>query len=127
MVFPNFNLIGDHVARVQVHRRRQVRDRDAAARLNVRARGHLFALAAARWSAAGRWRYSLENERTLDSQAGLQYETCCWALRTSYRRYIATTAGEYSSGVYVQLALKGLGQIGSGGTGLLQSDSDFYE
>lgn len=80
-----------------------------------------------RWSAAGRWRYSLEDERTLDSQAGLQYETCCWALRTSYRRYIATTAGEYSSGVYVQLALKGLGQIGSGGSSLLQSDNDLYK
>ncbi|WP_162932577.1 LPS-assembly protein LptD [Solimonas sp. K1W22B-7] len=80
-----------------------------------------------RWSAAGRWRYSVDDNQTLDSQAGLQYETCCWTMRTSYRRYIATTAGEYSSGVYVQLVLKGLGQIGSGGSSLLQSDSDFYQ
>lgn len=80
-----------------------------------------------RWSMAGRWRYSLRDSQTLDTQAGLQYETCCWALRSSYRRYIATTAGEYSSGIYLQLVLKGLAQIGSGGSGLLQQDSEFYQ
>lgn len=79
-----------------------------------------------RWSAAGRWRYSLQDSRSLDAQAGLEYETCCWALRTSYRRYIATAAGEYDTGIYVQLELKGLTRVGTGFPGLLPADSNFY-
>jgi len=81
---------------------------------------------ARRWSMAGRWRYSLQDSQTLDAQAGLEYETCCWALRSSYRRYIATAAGEYSTGIYFQLELKGLTRIGTGFPGLLPADSDFY-
>lgn len=78
------------------------------------------------WAAAARWRYSLREEQTLDTQAGLEYETCCWTLRTSYRRYIATTSGEYSTGIYIQLELKGLTRIGTGFAGLLPADSEYY-
>ncbi|HSW11627.1 MAG TPA: LPS assembly protein LptD [Solimonas sp.] len=86
----------------------------------------LFTPLVQRWSAAARWRYSLADSQTLDTQAGLEYETCCWALRTSWRRYIATSGGEYSTGIYFQLELKGLTRIGTGFTGLLPSDSNFY-
>ena len=71
------------------------------------------------WRAAGRWRYSIEDNRTLDVLGGLEYETCCWALRTSYRRYVANTSGKFDNGVYVQLELKGMTRIGTGFTGLL--------
>jgi LPS-assembly protein len=66
------------------------------------------------WSLAGRWRYSLQDGQSLDTQAGLEYDTCCWALRSSFRRYIATAAGEYSNGIYLQLEFKGLARVGSG-------------
>jgi LPS-assembly protein len=72
-----------------------------------------------RWRVAGRWRYSVADNRTLDLLTGIEYETCCWALRTSYRRYVASTSGQFNSGVYVQLELKGLTRIGTGFTGLL--------
>lgn len=65
-------------------------------------------------SLAGRWRYSLRDRQSLDAYAGLEYETCCWALRTSYRRYIASTDGSFNSGIYLQLELKGLARLGSG-------------
>ncbi|PTU32735.1 LPS-assembly protein LptD [Stenotrophobium rhamnosiphilum] len=71
------------------------------------------------WRAAGRWRYSIEDNRTLDVLGGLEYETCCWALRTSYRRYVANTSGRFDNGIYVQLELKGMTRIGTGFTGLL--------
>ncbi len=71
------------------------------------------------WRAAGRWRYSIEDNRTLDVLGGLEYETCCWALRTSYRRYIANTSGKFDNGIYVQLELKGMTRLGTGFTSLL--------
>ncbi len=71
------------------------------------------------WRVAGRWRYSIQDHRSLDILGGLEYETCCWALRTSYRRYIANTTGRFDNGVYVQLELKGMSRLGTGFTSLL--------
>lgn len=71
------------------------------------------------WRIAGRWRYSIADNRTLDVLGGLEYETCCWAVRTSYRRYIANTSGRFDNGVYIQLELKGMSRIGTGFTSLL--------
>lgn len=71
------------------------------------------------WRVAGRWRYSIANSRSLDALAGIEYDTCCWALRTSYRRYIASASGKYNSAIYLQLELKGLARIGGGFDGLL--------
>ncbi len=65
-------------------------------------------------SLSARWRYSLRSNLSLDTYAGLEYDTCCWAVRTSYRRYIASSDGRLNSGIYVQLELKGLARLGSG-------------
>jgi LPS-assembly protein len=70
-------------------------------------------------SVLGRWRYSRDDYRTLEALAGLEYQTCCWALRTAYRRYQFNTDLEYTTGVYVQLELKGLTRIGTGFEALL--------
>ncbi len=77
------------------------------------------------FSLAGRLRYSLEEEQTLDAYAGLRYETCCWAANVAMRRYISDSQGNFNNGVYVQLELKGLGQIGSGFPNL-RVDDDVY-
>jgi LPS-assembly protein len=74
------------------------------------------------FSAIGRWRYSVRDGNSLDTIASLQYETCCWALRTSYRRYVADTQGRFNAGVYLQLELKGLARIGSGLTNLFPDE-----
>jgi LPS-assembly protein len=66
-----------------------------------------------------RWRYSLPDQRSLDSLVGLSYETCCWGVNASYRRYISNTAGDDNTGVYIQLELKGLARIGTGVQNLL--------
>ncbi|MGH8443267.1 MAG: LPS-assembly protein LptD, partial [Nevskiaceae bacterium] len=65
-------------------------------------------------SLLGRWRYSRGDYRTLEALGGLQYETCCWSLRTAYRRYQFNTDQEYTTGIYLQLELKGLTRIGAG-------------
>jgi len=70
-------------------------------------------------AALGRWRYSREDNRTLEALAGLEYSTCCWALRTAYRRYQFNTEQDYTTGIYLQLELKGLTRIGAGFESLL--------
>ncbi len=76
------------------------------------------------WRIAARSRYSLADNQSLESLAGVEYETCCWAVRGSWRRYIASTDGDYNSGVYFQLELKGLTRIGSGFSNLLPTEDD---
>lgn len=66
------------------------------------------------WRISARWRFSLADRQTLESSTGVEYDTCCWAVRTSYRRFLRNTAGDYDSGLYLQLELKGLTRLRSG-------------
>ena len=68
------------------------------------------------WSALARWRHSLADDRTLEALGGLEYNTCCWAVRTAYRRYQFSFDIEpkYANSFYLQLELKGLSRIGAG-------------
>ena len=67
-----------------------------------------------RWRISGRMRYSIADQQIIESSAGVEYDTCCWAVRTAYRRFIRNSAGDYENGVYLQLQLKGLTRLGSG-------------
>ncbi|HZR37144.1 MAG TPA: LPS assembly protein LptD [Nevskia sp.] len=67
-----------------------------------------------RWRAAARVRYSLFNDEIQESFLGLEYQTCCWAIRGTYRRYISNSNGGFNNGVYFQLDLKGLSRLGTG-------------
>jgi len=71
----------------------------------------------ANWRIASQFKYSLRQDKALDSFVGLEYQTCCWAARGTYRRYLSSTNGNvgvFSNGVYFQLELKGLTRLGSG-------------
>jgi LPS-assembly protein len=70
-------------------------------------------------SVLGRWRYSQQESRSLESLVGMGYETCCWAVRGAARRYQFNTAQQYTTGVYFQLELKGLTRLGAGFQALL--------
>ena len=71
------------------------------------------------WKLAARTRFSLQDSESRENFAGVEYSTCCWAARVSYRRYIGDATGDFDSGVYLQLQLKGLASLGAGGTTLL--------
>lgn len=75
------------------------------------------------WRLGARSRYSLKNNKTLETFVGASYETCCWGVSAAYRRYIASTDGDLNSGIYFQLELKGLSRIGTGFASLLPSDN----
>lgn len=72
------------------------------------------------WTVIGRVNYSFADDDLLETQAGFQYESCCWAIRTVYRRYLKNRFGENRDGVYLELNLKGLASVGSGGQELFR-------
>ena len=66
----------------------------------------------------GSYYRDLELDRGIDALAGLQYETCCWAVRFMYQRNLNTSfpdeqntssQEEFDSGVMLNFVLKGLG------------------
>lgn len=66
-----------------------------------------------RWSVVARWNYSLKDDRNLETLAGLEYRSCCWALRGLARKYVTDDGLSTNGAVYLQLELKGLGRFGS--------------
>lgn len=71
------------------------------------------------WQFVGRFTRDLTRKRSLESYAGVQYESCCWAVRLTYERNINTNLydqdfvnenrDEFDSGFMIQFVLKGLG------------------
>ncbi len=75
-----------------------------------------------RWHAVGRWSYSLREDLTLEGLGGLEYESCCWALRLVGRRYVNDQADGAEAAIMLQLELKGLTSIGETVGRLLERD-----
>lgn len=68
----------------------------------------------ARWSLVGRYYYSLMDDRLLEAFAGVEYDSCCVALRVMARRYIRSLGQvKASNGVYFEVEFKGLGSTGT--------------
>lgn len=72
------------------------------------------------WRVLGRWNYSLADHKDVEMLAGAEYESCCWAVRTVFRRYInPLTDRSYSNGIYLEFEFKGLGSVGKKARDLL--------
>ncbi|WP_157981986.1 LPS-assembly protein LptD [Aliidiomarina sedimenti] len=83
------------------------------------------------WSVAGHYYRDLGNSRTLDANFGVQYESCCWAVRLSaYRRIDRNFEGiqsqqslspaEFDNGLSLQFVITGLSSDRSSLAGMLQ-------
>ena len=72
------------------------------------------------WRVAGRWNYSLADDLSIESLIGLEYDSCCWALRFAARRYIADDGLDHDTSAYLQLVLKGLAPLGQNYGALLE-------
>jgi len=66
-----------------------------------------------RWRVLSRINYSFADNDMLEIQGGVEYESCCWALRTVIRRYLKNRDGDYRDGIFLELNLKGLASIGT--------------
>jgi LPS-assembly protein len=75
------------------------------------------------WSMLGRWNYNLSHNYLHTYIAGLQYDSCCWALRAvasrSFKSLNVDDKPQYKNIYYLQWLLKGLGSIGTGNPGSL--------
>ncbi len=65
-----------------------------------------------RWHAVGRWNYSLQDSRTLDSVVGLEYNQSCWMLRLVAQRFAVTNLTN-NTGIFIQLELNDFVKVGS--------------
>ncbi|MDQ3510541.1 MAG: LPS assembly protein LptD [Pseudomonadota bacterium] len=64
------------------------------------------------WSLVGRYYYSLEDRQLLESIAGVQWESCCMAVRLIARRFIRERRGDLDDSLRLEIELKGLGSAG---------------
>jgi len=66
---------------------------------------------ARRWTGVARWNYSLPESRTVQAYTGLQYTTCCWALRIAARHRLQPDKSVDNS-VLFEFDLSGLAKMG---------------
>lgn len=66
-----------------------------------------------RWRVLSRVNYSFDDSDMLELQGGIEYESCCWAIRTVVRRYLKNRDGDYRNSFYIELNLKGLTSVGN--------------
>jgi len=66
-----------------------------------------------KYSVLGRWNYSVTEKRDIETLFGIEYESCCWAMRIVAQRYLQDpdNTDPYNSSLMFQLALKGLGSV----------------
>lgn len=69
------------------------------------------------WSVIGRWQHDLADNRTLEAFGGFEYDSCCWKLRfinrywVDYNEYESIATDEANRGIFLQIVLKGLGNV----------------
>ena len=73
-----------------------------------------------RLAMVGRWNYSLQENRSLETIWGLEYESCCWGARLIGRRFLRNTQGEFENGFFMLVHFRGLGGCGQDATALLR-------
>jgi LPS-assembly protein len=64
------------------------------------------------WRGFARWVYSIREQKSLDQFVGLEYSSCCWALRLVGRRFVSSRTGASDTSIGLQLELKGLSSVG---------------
>jgi LPS-assembly protein len=64
------------------------------------------------WRGFARWVYSLQEDKTLDQFLGVEYGSCCWAVRLVTRRFVSSRTGDAETSFGLQLELKGLSSVG---------------
>jgi len=67
-----------------------------------------------RWRLLGRWVYSVRDKRTVEALAGVEYDSCCVAVRVVGRHYVITRGpiserGQSNNALMFELVFKGLG------------------
>lgn len=89
-------------------------------------------LANRQWKVVGRWNYNLRQSHMQNVFSGLEYNTCCWAIRflanKSFIAFNQINNPEYNTGFYIQIQLKGLGNFSTNDpSGIIMSGIPGYQ
>ncbi len=79
------------------------------------------------WSVVGRWNYAVPEGRSLELFGGVEYESCCWGVRAVARRFLSSVDGEFDTGIFLQMELKGLAGIGKKTVDFLKQQIPGYQ
>jgi len=67
-----------------------------------------------RWSLVGRYYYSIMDHQLLEAFGGIEYDSCCVALRTLVRHFVNVSgANTMDTAVFLELEFKGVGATGT--------------
>ena len=80
---------------------------------------------APRWQAVGRWNYSFQDRRTLETLGGIEYQSCCWAVRVVAQRF-QTATQRTTNALFLQLELSGLSSLGTNPLNILKQNIGGY-
>ncbi len=79
------------------------------------------------WSTVGRWTQNWNRGHFQNLLYGLQYDSCCWAVRfvtgRAFTNLTPNNTYQYNTQFFIQFALKGLGNVGTGDPSQLLSNS----
>lgn len=68
-----------------------------------------------KWSALGAYSHNISKNYSMMSLLGVQYDSCCWAMRLlggrTFKNLDAGYEPQYNNNVYLQIMLKGLGSV----------------
>ncbi|WP_250064387.1 LPS-assembly protein LptD [Stenotrophomonas mori] len=65
-----------------------------------------------RWSLVGRYYYSMLDHKPLEIIGGVQWDSCCLAVRALARRYVRNREGDMNNSFQLEFVLKGLSSLG---------------
>jgi len=79
------------------------------------------------WSTIGRWNYAVPEKKSLEMFGGVEYDSCCWGFRAVARRFLTDIDGDFDTGVFLQIELKGLAGVGRKTVDFLKQKIPGYE
>lgn len=76
---------------------------------------------APRWQVMGRWNYSIQDKKTLETLGGIEYLEGCWAVRVVAHRF-QTATQKTTNALFLQLELSGLSSLGTNPLNVLKQN-----
>ena len=79
------------------------------------------------WSIITKLERDLKNNRSLETLGGVEYSNCCWKARLVTRRFLTSDNVTYDNVPFFEFELKGLGNLGTGATNVLEEQIYGYD
>lgn len=66
----------------------------------------------AAWKLVGGYNYSFRDRQVIDAFAGIEWDSCCTAIRVLSRHYVYDYHGDSDNAIMFEIQFKGLGSYG---------------